>query len=163
VLTAIGTSLPTEHHASCAASYQKPASFLFAVVDNDAASAIWRSDIGSIFLISGRGPTAVWRETDRHGNSITYRTVAYAAGRKLRRAVDFAPGMPFAGTWTYDFSPLDPRATRLTIVEDGQIYNPFFRFMARYAFGYTQSMHAFLADLAKFTHETVSIDCVANP
>ncbi|HKW45595.1 MAG TPA: hypothetical protein VJN22_08050 [Candidatus Eremiobacteraceae bacterium] len=171
VLTAIGTSLPIEHHASCSATYFKPASVLFAALQDDAGSAMWRSDIASASLVSGRGPTAVWRETDRHGNSTTFRTVSFAQDRSLVRAVDFVPGMPFAGTWSYGLSAVapdlsqyrPPRPTRLTIIEDGRIYNPFFRFMARYVFGYTARMHTYLADLAASMHEGAQISCTANP
>jgi hypothetical protein len=73
--------------------------------------------------------------------------------------------MPFGGTWTYLFSPgLEPTSVnRVMIVEDGQIYNPFFRFLARYIFGYTQSMESYLADLARFTHDKPDVICEANP
>jgi uncharacterized protein YndB with AHSA1/START domain len=170
VLTGIGTSLPIEHHAWCSATYAKPIHFLFAVVENDDTSAYWRPEISRAELLSGRGATAVWRETDTHGNAVTYRTVAYDEDNKLVRTIDFVPGMPFAGTWAYSFSPgrdLSGHGSTsvnwVSIVEDGKIYNPFFRFMARYVFGYTQTMKTYLADLARLTHDKPDITCVANP
>ena len=170
VLTGIGTSLPIDHHASCSAKYDKPPPILFALVEDDEASAHWRSDIARADLVSGRDATAVWRETDRHGYTVTYRTVAYADGRKLVRAIDFVPGMPFGGTWAYIFSgesgmlAIAPvNGSGLTIIEDGKIYNPFFRFLARYVFGYTQTMKTYLTDLARLTHDKPEITCVANP
>jgi hypothetical protein len=170
VLTGVGTSLPADHHASCAATYDKSVSFLFAAVEDDHTSVFWRPDIASAVLVSGRGPTAVWRETDIHGNAVTYRTVAYAEGNRLVRTIDFVPGMPFGGTWAYIFSGESARlsitpvnGSRLTIIEDGKIYNPFFRFLARYVFGYTQSMRTYLADLAKLSGKDYGVTCVANP
>jgi len=170
VLTGIGTSLPINHHAACSATYAKSIPFLFAAVADDDASVSWRPGIASAVLVSGNGATAVWRETDSHGGVITYRTVAYAEGSKITRAIDFVPGMQFGGTWGYVFSP-GPMAVgheptsinRVTIIEDGEIYNPFFRFLARYVFGFTQSMQTYLADLARLTHDKPEVTCVANP
>jgi hypothetical protein len=171
VMTGIGTSLPIDHHASCSASFDVPPRFLFAAIADDGASVRWRPDIASAVLVSGSGPTAVWRETDTHGNAITYRTIAYAEDNSLARTIDFVPGMPFAGTWAYRFSQggntVDPQEpsniNRVTIIEDGKIYNPFFRFMARYVFGYTQTMKTYLTDLARPTHDKPEITCGANP
>lgn len=171
VLTGIGTSLPIDHHAACSADYAKPTQFLFEAVADDDTSVGWRPDIARAALVSGRDATAVWRETDTHGNAITYRTIAYAENNKLVRTIDFVPGMPFTGTWTYTLSPggniamgHEPSGiVRLTIIEDGKIYNPFFRFMARYVFGYTQTIKTYLTDLARLTHDKPDVVCTANP
>ncbi len=37
----------------------------------------------------------------------------------------------------------------VTITENGEIYNPFFRFMARFVFGYTVTMETYLKALGK--------------
>ncbi len=37
----------------------------------------------------------------------------------------------------------------VTITEDGEVYNPLFRFLSRYVFGYAATMDSFLARLAK--------------
>jgi polyketide cyclase/dehydrase/lipid transport protein len=169
VLTGIGTSLPIEHHATCSTAVDAPAKALFDQVSDDATSVRWRPDIASAVLVTGNGPTAVWRETDAHGNALTYRTTAYVEGHTLTRTIDYVPGMAFAGKWTFEFVALpvigtEPTyRTQLTITEDGMIYNPFFRFLARYLVGYAQSMQSYLADAGRLgfgplgnTHWTVS-------
>lgn len=140
------------------------------LIADDAGSARWRPDIASAVLVSGTGPTAVWRETDVRGQTITYRTTEFVDGSILARTIDFVPGMPFGGTWTYNVSPDEvPPGTMasarsdVSIREDGQIYNPFFRFVARYVFGYTQRLQTYLADLSTHTHETPQIGCSVNP
>jgi hypothetical protein len=163
VLTGIGTSLPMFHQAVCTASIDAPERDLFAEVANDATSVRWRPDISSAVLVSGNGPTAVWRETDSHGNVITYRTNEYIDGHKLARTIDYVPGMAFAGIWIYDFKSRRDRdltsRTQVTIIEDGPIYNPFFRFLAHYVFGYTQTMRTYLTDLGRANHENPSVTC----
>lgn len=155
VLTGIGTSLPIEHQATCTTAIDAPAKALFDQVSDDATSVRWRPDIASAVLVNGSGPTAVWRETDTHGNALTYRTTAYVEGQKLTRTIDYVPGMAFAGKWIYEFVALpavglEPTyRTQLTITEDGMIYNPFFRFLARYVFGFTQTMQTYLTDAGR--------------
>ncbi len=43
----------------------------------------------------------------------------------------------------------DNTGTRLTITENGEVYNPIFRFMSRFVFGHTATMDQFLSDLKK--------------
>ena len=42
------------------------------------------------------------------------------------------PSLPFGGTWTYRISAAAGGGSEVTITEDGEIYNPIFRFMARF-------------------------------
>jgi hypothetical protein len=54
--------------------------------------------------------------------------------------------LPFGGTWTYRIVPA-PGGSDLTITEDGEVYNPIFRFMSRFVFGHFATIDAFLAGL----------------
>lgn len=54
--------------------------------------------------------------------------------------------LPFGGTWTYRIGPVAD-GSELTIVENGEVYNPIFRFMARFVFGHTATIDMFLGDL----------------
>ncbi|HSR42141.1 MAG TPA: SRPBCC family protein, partial [Longimicrobiales bacterium] len=55
--------------------------------------------------------------------------------------------LPFGGTWTYELEPTGDGRTRVTITEDGEVYNPVFRFMARFVFGHTATMDTYLDGL----------------
>jgi hypothetical protein len=57
--------------------------------------------------------------------------------------------LPFGGTWTYVIEPSgDGNGCTLTITEDGEIYPPPFRVMAKYVFGYTSTMESYLKALS---------------
>jgi hypothetical protein len=56
------------------------------------------------------------------------------------------PDQPFGGTWTFDIGP-DSGGARLTITERGEVYNPVFRFIARFVFGYTATIEGYLRSL----------------
>lgn len=61
-------------------------------------------------------------------------------------------GLPYGGTWTIDLAP-EGAATRVTITENGEVYNPLFRFLSRFVFGHTATMDAYLKDLAAAAHQ----------
>ena len=56
------------------------------------------------------------------------------------------PHLPFGGTWTYEIAPT-ATGSSLTITENGEIYNPVFRFIARYIQGYTATIDNYLKAL----------------
>jgi hypothetical protein len=64
--------------------------------------------------------------------------------------------MPFGGRWIYELAGVDG-GTKLAVTEDGKIYNPIFRFMARFLFGYHATIEAYLKDLGKKFGEDVEI------
>ena len=56
------------------------------------------------------------------------------------------PKLPFGGTWTYRIAPA-AGGSDLTITEDGEVYNVFFRFMSRFVFGHHATMDGFIKHL----------------
>lgn len=57
------------------------------------------------------------------------------------------PDLPYGGTWTYRIVPAGTNASDLTITEDGEVYNPFFRFMSRFVFGHYATLDQFINTL----------------
>lgn len=52
------------------------------------------------------------------------------------------PGQPFGGSWT-----ITVNGDEVSITENGEVYNPIFRFMSRFVFGHTATMDATLKKL----------------
>ena len=52
------------------------------------------------------------------------------------------PGQPFGGTWTIEIADAQVRIT-----ENGEVYNPLFRFLARFLFGHTATIDGALKKL----------------
>lgn len=63
--------------------------------------------------------------------------------RLVTRIVDESS---FGGSWTFEIEPVR-NGSRLTITEDGEIYNAVFRFAARYLIGHARTIDAYLAQL----------------
>jgi hypothetical protein len=78
-------------------------------------------------------------------NDGTYTVQEQHAPQRLVTAI-IRKDLPYGGTWTYDFKSMGP-GTTLTITEDGEVYNPIFRFVSRFIVGHHQSIDAYLAAL----------------
>jgi len=86
-----------------------------------------------------------WRETDSSGDAITYERVETIAGARIvNRIAD--PKLPFGGSWTYQIEPIGS-GTELTITENGEVYNPLFRFVSRFIMGHTATIEKYQRDL----------------
>ena len=57
--------------------------------------------------------------------------------------------LPFGGTWTYEVQPEADGRSRLQITEDGEIYNPVFRFVSRFVIGQTRTINSYLEALRR--------------
>jgi hypothetical protein len=99
-------------------------------------------------LLPPENGRARFRLHDRSGAIVMEVVEATPPLRRVTRIAD--PDQPFGGTWTWELAS-DGDRTRVTITERGEIYNPLFRFMARYVFGYTGTMDSALAALAAHT------------
>ena len=142
----VGSQLPRDHVASRQATFPVPPDVVWASITNVEAFPSWRSDVKKIERLPDREGRPVWIEDGSSGR-ITLATERMEPPRLLvLRIAD--PDLPFGGTWTYEISP-DPAGSRLTITENGEVYNPLFRFMARFIFGYEGTIAAYMAALEK--------------
>ncbi|HEX4568709.1 MAG TPA: hypothetical protein VH138_18885 [Vicinamibacterales bacterium] len=117
VVTVIGAMLPKAHSASRTARIAMPP---------DALHALILKRIGE--------PQEYPLRVER--NEPPSLVITRIAGERL----------PFGGTWTYRIAPV-PGGSELTITEDGEVYNPIFRFMSRFVFGHYATMDAFIGKL----------------
>ncbi|MGH9420710.1 MAG: hypothetical protein ACRD3J_12105, partial [Thermoanaerobaculia bacterium] len=62
-------------------------------------------------------------------------------------------GIPFGGSWDYRILP-DGTGSRITITENGEVYNPIFRFVSRFVIGHTATLDKYLSALAAKVGDT---------
>jgi len=90
-----------------------------------------------------RTPEQVWAVImNPPQDGVRYEVVESEPPRKLvRRIAD--RNLPYGGTWTYDIVP-DGDGCSLTITENGEVYNPVFRFVSRFIMGHTATIDNYL-------------------
>ena len=144
LVAVVGLLLPRAHVASRSAVVHGTPDAVFARVGDPVASAPWRTSLSGIEVLPPVEGRVRWVEVSG-GDRITFEFVERRSpDRLVTRIAD--PDLPFGGTWTFELAPEGSR-TRVTITERGEIYNPVFRALARFVFGYTGSMDAYLSDL----------------
>ncbi len=155
VLAAVGAALPREHVASRSAVYRQRPDAVFAVISDVARGAEWRKSLTAVEMLPPVDGRTRFREVSG-GDRITMEIeVRQPVTRMVTRIAD--PDQPFGGIWTFELSP-EGEGTRLTITERGEIYNPVFRALARFVFGYTSTMETYLTDLgARFGQADVLV------
>ena len=120
VITLVGRSLPVAHVASRTATFRRSAEDVWAAINDPT-------------LLSSRGV-----------GDVKFETIESLPPRKLVRRV--VGEKDFGGTWTCDIAS-SPGGSTLTITENGEIYNTFFRFVSRYIIGHHRTIDGTMAAL----------------
>ncbi|MFQ5605594.1 MAG: SRPBCC family protein [bacterium] len=155
IVALIGAMLPKGHVAKRSAKYKQSAEAIWTTITDFASAPSWRTELQSVAQLPDRNGHAVWLERSKHG-PMPYEVTVIEPPQKMVTKI-ISDDLPFGGTWTYEIQDLEQTCV-LTITEEGEIYNPIFRFLARFIFGYHATMESYLKALGKkFGEESVII------
>ncbi len=143
VLAALaGSLLPVKHIAVRSATFRQSPQQLWDVITGPPT---WRPDVQKYEDLPPSNGHRMWREYGSQGQKMTYEVIESDPPNKLvTRIAD--PHLPFGGTWTYLITPSD-HGSMLTVVENGEVYNPIFRFVSRYIMGYNTTLERYFKAL----------------
>jgi uncharacterized protein YndB with AHSA1/START domain len=140
-----GSLMPQKHTASRTARLAQPPESVWTVITDIPNFPNWRKDVAVVEQLPPRNGKTLWKETSRSRNALTFEAETAEPPRHLvTRITD--KGLPFGGSWDFVLVP-DGSGSRITITENGEIYNPVFRVVSR-AMGYTTTIDAYLEALA---------------
>lgn len=145
-VTLVGWRLPRAHVASRRSRVAAPPDVVWRLLTDVAAFPSWRSGVKAVTLMAPDDGRMRWVEEGPNGRVAFALDRAEPQRRLVTRIAD--PSLPFGGSWTFDLLPA-PDGVEVTITENGEIYNPVFRFMARFVFGYEATMKQYLDDLQR--------------
>jgi uncharacterized protein YndB with AHSA1/START domain len=156
LVVAIGAMLPVKHRASRQIKLHQPAEKVFAAINDPASFPSWRSKVKKVEILPERDGHRVFREIGGDGE-ILYEVDSVVPDTLLvTRIAD--KSLPFGGKWTYAVIPAGD-STTLKITEDGEVYNPLFRFVSRFVMGHHSTIDQYLRDLAiKFGENAAVIE-----
>jgi len=141
----IGSRLPASHSARRAVLIPAHAGEVYGLVADFDAAALWRRDLKTVEPLPSVEGRRRFREIGKSG-LVTYEVVEESPPHRIVvRIAD--ERLPFSGAWTWEFEP-EGDGVRVTVTEDARIHNAWFRFMARYIFGYTKAIDEVLSSLA---------------
>jgi Polyketide cyclase / dehydrase and lipid transport len=148
----IGLLLPKRHVASRSAVFQATPERLFAMISG---SQMWRPEVKSCELIEMEGKH-FQRETSQRGETVLYELQGSRPPLAIERRIA-SEHLPYGGKWSFTLEPADG-GTRVRITEDGEVYNPIFRFVSRFVMGHTAMLDAYLKALGKAVGQDVRIE-----
>jgi uncharacterized protein YndB with AHSA1/START domain len=144
VAAVVGLLLPRNHHASREKIVAAPPQAVWDAITGIERFPSWRKDVKHVQSLPDQDGRKMWFEDGASGKLTFVIDRAEPPRVLVTRLAD--PKLPFGGKWTYELAPVT-NGTRVRISEDGEIYNPLFRFMARYIFGYEGTIGSYLAAL----------------
>jgi hypothetical protein len=142
LIALLGSQLPVQHVAARTAEFRQSPQEVWNVISGPPT---WRPDVKRYEMLPSDNGQRKWLEYGSEGQKITYEVVeADPPDKLITRIAD--PHLPFGGTWTYAIAATDS-GSKLTITENGEIYNPIFRFVSRYVQGYGATIDNYLKAL----------------
>lgn len=145
VIFMVGTVLPVAHIAAVQVQLAAPPESVFGAISDPRSAMQWRSDLQSVDILSEPDQPLRWRETVSMGSVTLVADEAQPPTRFVTRIDD--PDQPFGGRWIHVLEP-NAGGTLVTITEEGEVYNPLFRFMSRFIFGHHATLERYARDLA---------------
>ncbi len=154
----VGSVLPKGHVVTRMAHFNRPPTEIWQVITDFAGQVSWRSDLRRVERLPNIEGREVWQETLGRGQSITFESMESVPRRRLvRRIAD--EHLPFGGTWTMEVAEYG-EVSSLMITEDGEVKNPFFRFISRFIIGQTATIDGYLKALGEKLGVEVNITSV---
>jgi hypothetical protein len=162
VAALIGSRLPVGHVASRSVVINAPIDVIFHTMTDFMAGPTWREGLKSVVMTtdSASGDQRIV-EDSKTGKLTMEIEQMVAPTRFVMRIVD--EGLPYGGAWAHSLEAQGD-STKVTITEHGEVYNPVFRFIAKYLMGHTGTMDAYLRDLGrKFGTQVTLTDAAPIP
>lgn len=144
IVLLVGWALPVRHRVAREATYQVSVDSLYATLTDVEAFPSWRSNVQRVDALPAAEGRRSYREVGA-GGALSYVVEEAVPPRRLvTRIAD--RGLPFGGRWTYELTPTGGGAT-LRVTEDGEVYNPLYRFVSRFVLGHDTTIERYLRDL----------------
>lgn len=140
VVAVVGYILPEVHTATAQRSFTSPAQDAWRLIIEVHEYPEWRPNVEGVNVVSSE--PLVWEEAWGRGDNITFRETEREEGRKFVAAIA-NDDLPFGGSWTYLVEPSEEGCT-VSITENGEIHDPFFRFVSHLFLDQTSTMRAYL-------------------
>jgi polyketide cyclase/dehydrase/lipid transport protein len=151
----VGWLLPVGHRATREATLRVSPARLFALLTTPADFPKWRTGVKSIELLPREtGGPQQFREVSGYGTILYTITRALPDRELVTQIAD--RNLPYGGGWTCEIIPVGADSATLRVTENGEIYNPLFRFVSRFILGYHSSLDRYLRDVGKHFAQEVA-------
>ena len=139
----VGAALPQKHQVTREATYKATSAQLFELMRNVSDYPSWQKAVSKVEILPEIDGKPRARETNG-GMAITYEFSDIVPNQRMvSRIAD--DKLPFGGSWTYELiAGATSDATTLRITENGEVYNPVYRFVSRFVMGHSATIDKYL-------------------
>ena len=148
----VGALLPKRHVVSRSAVFHASRERLFELI---AGSQELRPEVKTCELISEPGGREFQKETSKRGETVLYELQSIHLPQSIVRRIA-TENLPYGGSWSFTLQP-SGRETVVRITEDGEVYNPIFRFVSKFVIGHTATIDTYLQSMAAAVGEQIAI------
>jgi hypothetical protein len=136
IMILIGRMLPVKHTVSQSHIFRSSTDDVWKVVSNINEWKAWRSDLKNLEITSA---------TTFKADNVDYSISNSVPGVSFTTII-VTKDLPYGGSWNYVFEK-EGSGCKLTVTENGEVFNPLFRFLSKYVFGHEGSMKSFMQSL----------------
>lgn len=148
-----GYLLPENHTAKTRATLNRNPEVFFELITDFPKWPRWNKETKKVERLPDQNGHMVWRLGDLLLEIVEIVPPTNGSARLITRIAD--PKSPFGGTWTWLIEPIGG-ASQVTIIEEGTIKNPLFRFLAKYLFGHHATAKTYFHALGAHFEQAVS-------
>jgi hypothetical protein len=142
VIYLIGSLLPVKHSASAQDVIPATVDKVWDRITDVSKFKNWRNGVDKIEVIND----VEWIEISG-GDKTPMKSIERTANMRLVTVIN-SKDLPFGGEWVYSLQPKGD-STLLIITENGEVYNPIFRFVSRFIIGHNATKKKYMLDLRK--------------
>jgi hypothetical protein len=155
LIAIIGMFMPRSHQVARSLPLKQTPEAIWQVISDFPNEVSWHPGVLKVERMPDKNGHEVWHETYKGGYAIKLETLEATPPRRLVRSIADEGG-PFSGRWEFDIAPVES-GSRITIIEYGDVSNPFFRFMARMFMNPAQYLELYLRSLAAKFNEPAAV------
>jgi hypothetical protein len=134
IVLVIGYLLPVKHTASVVLTVHASPNQVWERLTDIRNYPNWRKDLKSVELQSDNE----WTEVDPRDHRLPFKIVSRDRDLTLVTRIN-GQHLPFGGTWEYQITK-GANGTTVTIIEDGEVYSPLFRFVSKFIMGHSATL-----------------------
>jgi len=145
-IVVVGWMLPVSHRASRSVSLRARPRDVFTLIERVDDYPKWQGGVKRVEVLPTNGSVPLRFRVYSSDGPILFELEEREPDKRIvTRIADTT--LPFGGKWTYEITPNDSGAS-LRITEDGEVYNPVFRFVSRFIMGHTSTIDRYLRDVS---------------
>lgn len=140
IIYIIGMLLPVKHYATVRDTVSANVDAVWNRLTDVSKFDTWRKNLNSVTITND----AEWIEISGH-DKIPMKFKEKVPSKRLVAGIN-SKDLPFGGEWVFELEP-QGNNTVVTITENGEVYNPIFRFVSKFIMGHETSLKKYMSDL----------------